>query len=90
MRTARSSGRLGGLHQAPPGTRSPQEQTPRDQEPPGADPPGTRHPPDQAPPHGTRHSTPHPAARHVGIPPAMYAGIAPPPPPPGEQNDKPV
>ena len=47
MRTARSSSRPGGLHQAPP------EQAPPP--PPEQTPPGASTPPDQAHTHGTRH-----------------------------------
>ena len=60
MRTARSSSRRGGLHQAPP----------PGPDPPGAGtPPGTKHPPDQAPPR-MRHppgSRPPPVDRHTPV-----------------------
>ena len=55
MRTARSSSRPGGLHQAPPEQASP---PPPEQTPPWADPPGaSTPPPDQAHTPGTRHPT---------------------------------
>ena len=52
MRTARSSGRPGGLHQTPPwsrppgaGTHPPEQAPPKDQTPQSSHPPGSRHPP---------------------------------------------
>ena len=77
MRTARSSSRLGGLHQASSREQaSPQNQTPREQAPPPTIPPRTRHPRDQAPPQ------PHPSppwidthlCKHITLPQTSFAG----------------
>ena len=45
MRTACSSSRPGGLHQAPPRADTPQSRHPPEQTPPSPPPPGSRHPP---------------------------------------------
>ena len=76
MRTARSSGRVGGSPPGTPGADLPQSRSPLEQTPLGAD-PRSRLPWGQAPPAARHAGIAHPpAARHAGIPPAMYAGIA--------------
>ena len=71
MRTARSSSRLGRLHQAPPtrtrppGPGTPQTmQPPQDQAPPTPAPPGTKHPPC-----GQTHT-----CKHITLPQTSFAG----------------
>ena len=58
MRTTRNSSHLGGLHQAPPGTRHPPEPDPLGQD-----------PPDQAPPRGQTHT-----CKHITLPQTSFAG----------------
>ena len=60
MRTARSSSRPGGLHQAPP-----PEQAPPDQAPPFRN----KHPWDQAPPYGQTHT-----CKHIILPQTSFGG----------------
>ena len=71
MRTARSSSRPGGLHQARPWDQTPNHTR---------QPPGSRHPPDQAPP--SDQAPPGPGTPQEQAPPdqALHWDQAPPPP----------